>query len=155
PGLCLGPNRGRNCTMTVAQRLAEFLTGTAAADLPPLAIDHAAMLIASTIASAAYGTELQSARIIRDLAREHGGRPDASLWFDNGPRLPVASVAQVNALMSDAAASDDSDLRNIIHAGTPLTAASPAVAERDGADGMAVLSAMVLGYDAAGRIGAA
>ena len=71
--------------MTVAERLAEFLTATAASDLPPLAIDHAAMLIASTIASAAYGAGLQSARIMRDLAREHGGRPDASLWFDSGP----------------------------------------------------------------------
>jgi 2-methylcitrate dehydratase PrpD len=141
--------------MTVAERLAEFLTRTAASDLPPLAIDHAAMLIASTIASAAYGADLQSARIIRDLAREHGGRPDAPLWFDTSSKLPVASAAQANAMMSDAAASDDSDLRNIIHAGTPLTATSLAIAERDGADGMAVLSAMVLGYEAAGRIGAA
>src|ERR1700760_639349 len=54
--------------------------------------------------------------------------------------------------MSDAAASDDSDLRNIIHAGTPLTAASLAVAERHGASGEAVLAAMVCGYEAAGRI---
>ena len=138
--------------MTVARQLAEFLTATATADLPPAALDHAAMLIASTIASAACGAGLQSARIIRDLARERGGRPDASLWFDTGARLPIADVAQVNAVMSDAAASDDSDLRNIIHAGTPLTAASLAIAERNGADGEAVLTAMVCGYEAAGRI---
>ena len=75
---------------------------------------------------------LHSARIIRDLARERGGRPDASLWFERG-KLPVADAAQVNAVMSDAAASDDSDLRNIVHAGTPLTATSLALAERDGA----------------------
>ena len=138
--------------MTVARQLAEFLTATATADLPPTALDHAAMLIASTIASAACGAGLQSAQIIRDLARERGGRPDASLWFDTGARLPVADAAQVNAVMSDAAASDDSDLRNIIHAGTPLTAASLAIAERNGADGEAVLTAMVCGYEAAGRI---
>jgi 2-methylcitrate dehydratase PrpD len=138
--------------MTVARQLAEFLTATATADLPPTALDHAAMLIASTIASAAYGAGLQSAQIIRDLARERGGRPDASLWFDTGARLPVADAAQVNAVMSDAAASDDSDLRNIIHAGTPLTAVSLAIAERNGADGEAVLTAMVCGYEAAGRI---
>ncbi len=138
--------------MTVARQLAEFLTATTTADLPSQAIDHAAMLIASTIASAAYGSGLASARIIRDIARDRGGRPDASLWFDTGSRLPIADAAQINAVMSDAAASDDSDLRNIIHAGTPLTAVSLALAERDGANGEAVLTAMVCGYEAAGRI---
>src|ERR1700730_2852087 len=34
--------------MTVARDLAEFLTGTSSADLPPQAVEHAAMLIAST-----------------------------------------------------------------------------------------------------------
>jgi 2-methylcitrate dehydratase PrpD len=138
--------------MTVARQLAEFLTATSTADLPPQAIDNAAMLIASTIASAAYGAGLESAQIIRALARDRSGRPDASPWFDAGGKLPIADAAQVNAVMSDAAASDDSDLRNIIHAGTPLTATSLAIAEWNGANGEAVLTAMVCGYEAAGRI---
>ncbi len=58
-------------------------------------------------------------------------------------------------MMSDAAASDDSDLRNIVHAGTPLTATALAVAERTGASGREILAAIVLGYEAAGRIGEA
>jgi 2-methylcitrate dehydratase PrpD len=138
--------------MTVAHDLADFLVGTATSDLPPQAMRHAAMIIASTIASAAYGTQIQSARIIRDLTREQGGRPDASLWFDSGAKLPVAEVARANALLSDAAASDDSDLRNIVHAGTPLTATSLAFAQRLGATGQDVLTAIVIGYEAAGRI---
>jgi 2-methylcitrate dehydratase PrpD len=137
--------------MTIARQLAEFLTATSTTNLPAQALDHAAMLIASTIASAACGTGLESARIIRTLARERGGRPDASLWFD-GHKLPAADAAQANAVASDAAASDDSDLRNIVHAGTPLTATSLAIAERNGVGGEAVLTAMVLGYEAAGRI---
>jgi 2-methylcitrate dehydratase PrpD len=141
--------------MSVARDLAEFLTRTTAQDLPSQALDHAAMLIASTIASAAYGSGLESSSIIRALARERAGRPDASLWFDAGPKLPLADAAQVNAVMSDGAACDDSDLRNIVHAGTPLTAASLAVAERNGASGEDVLAAIVLGYEAAGRIGEA
>ena len=137
--------------MTVARQLADFLAGISVADLPPQAIDNAAMIIASTIASAAAGTQLASARIIRDLARERGGRPEASLWFDADARAPIADAAQANAVMSDAAASDDSDLRNIVHAGTPLTAVSLAIAERDGSSGEAVLAAIVCGYEAAGR----
>jgi len=138
--------------MTVAAELAAFLTRTRASELPPQTTEHAAMLIASTIASAALGSGLGSAAVIRDLARERGGRPDASLWFDAGPRLPVADAAQVNAVMSDAAASDDSDLRMIVHCGTPLTATTLALAERTGASGEEVLAAIVLGYEAAGRI---
>jgi 2-methylcitrate dehydratase PrpD len=57
--------------------------------------------------------------------------------------------------MSDAAASDDSDLRNIVHAGTILVATSLAMAERTSANGEDVLTAIVLGYEAAGRIGEA
>jgi 2-methylcitrate dehydratase PrpD len=142
-------------TMTVARELAEFLIRTSAADIPQQPLDYAAMLIASTLASAALGSGLQSSRIIRDLARERGGRPDASLWFSPGPKLPMAAAAQVNAVASDAAASDDSDLRNIVHAGTTLAAAGLAVAEQTGTGGEEVLAAIVLGYEAAGRIGEA
>ena len=139
--------------MTIAHSLATFLTEKSYADLPPQTIDHASMLIASTIASAALGSKFTSATIIRDLARERGGTPEASIWFDPGPMLPVADTAQVNAVMSDAAASDDSDLRNIVHPGTTLAATSLAMAQRTGASGQEVLAAIVLGYEASGRIG--
>ena len=141
--------------MTVARELAEFLARVGPADLPPRAVDHAAMLIASTLASAALGAGIESSVIIRDLALERGGIAEASLWFDAGPKLPVAEAAQVNAVMSDAAASDDSDLRNIVHAGTILVATALAMAERTAANGEDVLTAIVLGYEAAGRIGEA
>ncbi len=141
--------------MTVAESLATFITNTEYDELPEQAIEHAAMIVASTIASAACGTNIESAAIIRDLAKERSGRSDASIWFDSNTKLPIVSVARVNAMMSDAAASDDSDLRNIVHAGTPLTATALAVAERIGANGKDILAAIVLGYEAAGRIGEA
>jgi 2-methylcitrate dehydratase PrpD len=143
--------------MTVARTLATCFAQATFADLPPQAVEYAAMLIASTLASAACGSGLTSAAIIRDLAKERGGTPQASIWFASHPgiKLPVADAAQVNAVMSDAAASDDSDLRNIVHAGTPLVATSLAMAERTGASGQEVLAAIVLGYEASGRIGEA
>jgi 2-methylcitrate dehydratase PrpD len=141
--------------MTIARELAEFLARTSFSNLPRQAVEHAAMLIASTLASAALGARLESSEIIHALARERGGRPEASVWFASGPKLPVSEAAQVNAVMSDAAASDDSDLRNIVHAGTTLAATALAMAERTGASGEDVLAAIVLGYEAAGRIGEA
>jgi len=134
--------------MTVAGELATFLTRVGPADLPPQAIDHAAMLIASTFASAALGAGIESSTIIRDLARERGGIAEASLWFDAGPKLPVAEAAQVNAVMSDAAASDDSDLRNIVH-GRVGEAITPGFRAR-GFHGC--LAAIFAGTVAAGRL---
>jgi len=141
--------------MTIARTLAEFLTETTYDDLPTQTVDYASMIVASTLASAGAGTRIESAAIIRELAQERGGTPEASIWFDDGPKLPVAAAARVNAVTSDAAASDDSDLRNIVHKGTQLTAASLAMAERNHACGKDVLAAIVLGYEAAGRIGEA
>jgi 2-methylcitrate dehydratase PrpD len=138
--------------MSIARELARFVTRHAAGDLPTLALERARMSLASTIASAAMGSGIVSSRIIRDLAREQGGAAQAAIWFDRGAKLPVAEAARVNAVMSDAAASDDSDLRNIAHIGTIITATSIATAERTGARGRDVLGAMVLGYEIAGRI---
>src|SRR5204862_1534205 len=95
---------------------------------------------------------LHASQIIRDLASDRGGTPEAGLLFGNGKKLPAGDAAQANAVMSDAAASDDSDLRNIVHCGTPLTATALALAERTGANGEAVLAASVLAYELAGRI---
>src|SRR5688500_4723910 len=138
--------------MTIAGELAGFVTGTQVNDLPPLALERARMVIASTIASAAMGADIVSSKIIRELAKERGGTAEATIWFDGGRRLPVADAARVNAVMSDAAASDDSDLRSIAHIGTIVSTTSIAVAERTGASGRDVLRAMVLGYEVAGRI---
>jgi 2-methylcitrate dehydratase PrpD len=138
--------------MSIAGQLARFVTGTRVDDLPPLALERARMAIASTIASAAMGASIVSSRIIRELARERGGVPEATVWFDGGCALPVADAARVNAVMSDAAASDDSDLRSIAHIGTIVSTTALAMAERIGAGGRDVLAAMVLGYEIAGRI---
>jgi len=139
---------------SLSLRLAQLLNRTRFGDLPPQTIEHAKMLIASTLASAAPGSLIDSARIVRDIAKERGGKPEATVWFD-GAKLPLDEVARVNAMLSDAAASDDSDLRNVAHTGTTLVATGLAIGERSGATGEDLLCAIVTGYEAAGRIGEA
>ena len=92
--------------------------------------------------------------IMRDLAKENGGAPDATVWFD-GTKLPLTETVRVNAMLSDAAASDDSDMRNIAHIGTIATSVSLAVAEKAGSSGKDVLAAIAAAYEASGRIGEA
>ena len=71
--------------MSVARELAAFLTGVTPSDLPAQAMDHAAVLIASTLASAAMGSALESSRIVKDMAVSLGGSARASIWFDKAP----------------------------------------------------------------------
>lgn len=138
---------------TLTGVLAEFVTDAKFSDLPAPAVDNAKVIIASTIASAGMGKDIGSAGAFREMAKERGGTAEASIWFDAGPKLPVMDVARTNALMSDASASDDTDLRGAGHLGTVTSTAALAMGERVGATGQDVLAAIVLGYDVAGRIG--
>ncbi len=136
----------------LAQALAQLFHAVKFSNLSPTAVKHGKMILASTLASAAAGTKMESAKIIKGLAKENGGAPQASIWFD-GTKLPLTETVRVNAMLSDAAASDDSDLRNVAHTGTSLTAICLAIAERTGASGEDVLTAIATGYEAAGRFG--
>jgi 2-methylcitrate dehydratase PrpD len=135
----------------LALQLAKFATETRVPSIPSEALERAKMSLASTVASAAMGLNIPSARIIRRLELQNGGSADATVWFD-GTRLPVVAAARVNAVASDAAASDDSDLRSIAHIGTIVSTVTIALGQKLSAPGLDVLAAMVLGYEVAGRI---
>lgn len=136
---------------TLAETLGSFVAQATAEEIPALALERAKMSLASTLASAAVGIHLDSARIVRELEQALGGGATSSAWF-GGVSLSVDRAARVNAVASDAAACDDSDLRSIAHIGTIATATALAMGERLNSSGKDVLAAMVLGYEVAGRI---
>lgn len=136
---------------TTAGVLADFVISTPSQRIPELARDRARMSLASTIASASMGHGIRSAEIVRELELADGGAGAATVWF-SAARLPASRAARVNAVASDAAASDDSDLRSIAHIGTIVSTCGLAIAETTGSTGAEVLDAMVLGYEVAGRI---
>lgn len=137
--------------MALAQDLAAFVTGPSSRQIPALAFERAKMSLVSTVASAAAGVAIPSARMVRALECAAGGTEEATVWFSR-TRLPARSAARCNAMASDAAASDDSDMRSIAHIGTIVSASALAVAESRGLAGRDVLRAMVLGYEVAGRL---
>ena len=58
---------------SLAVRLAEFAAAVPADDIPDVAFARAKMSLASTVASAAMGFSIPSARIIRELDLRAGG----------------------------------------------------------------------------------
>jgi len=137
---------------TFARAAGRFISESRIGQFPAQAVEHGKMLIASTLASAALGSTLTSSKIVRQLEVNRGGIQSANAWFGAWESLPTVACARINALMSDAAASDDSDLRNIVHSGTPATAAALAVGQEVNACGRDIIAAIVIGYEVAGTI---
>lgn len=135
-----------------ARMAGRFISASDAGGFPAPAIESGKMLVASTLASASLGSTLESSKIIRQQEVLRGGNAVANAWFGAWHGLPTVACARLNALMSDAAASDDSDLRNIVHSGTPATAAALAVGQEVNATGREVVDAIVIGYEVAGTI---
>lgn len=143
--------------MGIARALGQFAATWPSEELPAVAIERAKMSLSSTLASAAIGCRIDSVRAVRQAELEASGSllsqaPGlAELWF-LGQRLPAERAARINAMASDAAASDDSDLRSIAHIGTIVSAVGLAVGSVRGCSGSDILSAMVVGYEVAGRV---
>lgn len=137
--------------MSLARQLAKLVLKTKSEDIPVVALDRAKMSLASTIASVAMGTEIDSTKIIREVEKELSSQGQSTIWFE-GSKLSMSSAARINAVSSDAAASDDSDLRSIAHIGTIISTVGIAICEHKGLSGKSLLEAMVLVYEIAGRI---
>jgi 2-methylcitrate dehydratase PrpD len=136
---------------SLAAILGRFAAETPTDGVPALALERAQMCVASTLASAACGHMIESTRMVRSVETSCSQGGSAEVWF-SGERLPPDRAARVNAMASDSAASDDSDLRSIAHIGTIATAVGLAIGQARGSAGRDVLAAMAVGYEIAGRI---
>jgi 2-methylcitrate dehydratase PrpD len=73
--------------------------------------------------------------------------------FGRDERVDIASAAMLNGISSHTFDFDDTHLRTIIHPAGPVASAAFALAEHTGADGRALVDAVVLGIDVACRVG--
>ena len=136
----------------IAGRLAAFLSSVRFESLPAAMIEHTKMAVADTFASAMAGDGSPSVHIVRRLAARGRGA-EASLWGRADGKVSAVDAARANAVMADAMAFDESHMGTIAHVSGVTVPAAIALAERAGAGGSEVLTAVALGYEAAGRIG--
>lgn len=142
--------------MTLAQQLARFAITASQGDFSSRHLELAKMVVASTLASAARGYQIEFVKAVRTLALQNGGAPEATLWF-SGTKVPAAAAAGVNNASSDAPGMDDTCLLLIGHFGGPATSAALATWEQLAGKGVSVapgqvLKAIVLGYEIGSRL---
>jgi 2-methylcitrate dehydratase PrpD len=137
----------------VTRQLAEFLAAARWDDLPPHVVEDARRAVLDWLGSALAGALEPPARMAQDVAAGFG-RSAACTVFGAG-RASAAAAAFANGVASHILELDDVHKGSTLHPAAPIIPAALAVAEREHADGRAFLLAVVLGYEAALRIGEA
>ena len=123
-------------------------------DAPAEVVERMKALVLDHLRVVAVGARLPWSRATRKLALALGGTADSSLVLC-GSRIDAARAAFVNGAYAHACDLDDTHVGSMHHAGASILPAVLAVAERENADGRALLTAAIIGYEASLRIGLA
>ena len=134
--------------------LAEFIVDTAYSDLPAAVVDRMRLYVLDNLACGVAGEERPESRVVADFAQAAKASAECSVFC--GPWRTSASLAAlVNGVAISALEADHGYLPGSCHPGAAVFPAAAAVAEREGPDGKAFLTALVVGYEALCRIGLA
>ena len=142
--------------MGATQILAEYVSKTSFAQLPDEVIQKTKGVILDTLGCAIAGYTLarHEIRCMHDLVKEMGGTPESSIWID-GSRTSAPQAALANGTLVHTIDFDDTHMGSISHLGASVTASTLALGEKLGSDGPSLITAFVLAYDVAGRVGRA
>lgn len=133
--------------------LAETLAATRYKALPGHIVDDAKRAVLDWLGSALAGSLEAPARMARKVAAGLGTSAEARV-FPRG-RASAAAAALANGVASHILEFDDVHKGSTLHAGAPVISAALAMAEREHRSGADFLAAIVIGYEAALRIGEA
>ncbi len=125
----------------LTRRLGNFLAAATYSDLPPSVIAEAKRATLDWLGSVIAGSHEPPARMAREAVAAMGDS--------------AVTRAFLRGVSSHILELDDIHKTSTVHAAAPIISAALSVAEREQADGRAFLLAVVLGYEAAFRIGEA
>ena len=136
-----------------SQALAEFLAQVSFDDLPLQVREDARRSVLDWLGSAIAGSFERPAVMARQVASSWGKGTGATM-FGAGVSS-AAAAAFANGIASHILELDDVHKGSTLHAGAPVIPAALAAAERARSDGRTFLTAVVVGYESALRIGEA
>ncbi|MFN8442607.1 MAG: MmgE/PrpD family protein [Caldilineaceae bacterium] len=142
-----------NHSQFIEQLLADLAAKTQFSDLSAPIIAHAQRAVLDWLGSALAGALEPPARMVQQLVASLGQSSQATVF--GGGRAAAANAALANGVATHILELDDVHKGSTLHAAAPIIPAALAVAEREHTTGQAFLLAVVLGYEAAFRIGEA
>ncbi|GAC1314211.1 MAG: hypothetical protein NVSMB2_03260 [Chloroflexota bacterium] len=148
-GVAVFPRAPKTATGTLAAFAAEY----PAASLPAEILSAGRRLTIDTLGVALAAVVLPQAQQILMEVSSWGGTPEATLLGTN-TRTSTVQAAYANSYLANLLDADET-LLNYAHIANAIVPSALAVAERVGATGKELLSAVAIGYEVAARIGAA
>jgi 2-methylcitrate dehydratase PrpD len=139
---------------TISEQIAAFIYDADYDTLSADALDMAKLCFLDWLGSGYAGKGSRPAVAILLVAKSLGGNPEATLIPD-GSQSSAFMAALVNSAASHVVELDDLHKGSILHPAAPVIPAALAMAEREGASGQELLTAIVMGYEVAIRAGEA
>jgi 2-methylcitrate dehydratase PrpD len=139
-----------------SDELVERVAAFGAGDIPAPVAHRAKLVLLDTLGNALAGSTLThpTARALATLVREAGGRATASL-VGQGRRTTARLAAFFNTAVTASGLTDPLHVATTMHAPAIVAGSALAAAEQADATGARLLSAFVLGVEAACRVSAA
>jgi 2-methylcitrate dehydratase PrpD len=136
---------------SIIKQVSEYVAAAGRTDLPADVSTKAKHHILDAIAAMVSGSVLPPGRLAVRYVADQGGAQEAQVI---GSRFLTTAVnaALANGVMAHADETDDSHAPSSTHPGCAIVPAALAMAEREGADGTALLKAVVVGYDVGCRL---
>lgn len=136
---------------TLTERLGEFIAGTTFGELSAEVVGRAKTCLLHNLAVMLAGRPAEA--LAHDIVKRHYAAPPESTLVWDGSRVSAEGAALANAALMHARTQDDTHFPASTHTGSTVIPAALALAESERASGAEFLTAMVLGYEIAGRVG--
>src|SRR5579884_473096 len=142
---------------TYLDQFVDFLVDTRPADLPGPVMHSAKRVFLDVLGATMRGSEEPENDRLARFAIENGtgGRRESTLLRSGFPQIEVQSAALVNGTQAPSVELDDGYRFATAHSGAHVLPGTLALGEALGRSGSEVLTALVLGYEAASRGAAA
>ena len=140
--------------MEITRRIADYVVSTQLEDFPPDGIQAAKGAIMDCLGCALAGSREPLADILSEFVQANGGGASASV-IGRGFKTSAADAAQVNGAISHALDYDDITRALKGHPTAVLMPPALALTESQGATGLEMLMAYMLGFEVACSIGEA
>jgi 2-methylcitrate dehydratase PrpD len=140
--------------MKETRQLAEFLAGMTYEKLAPAVVGKARRLILDYLGYTMVAVNEPTARILSKFITKYNGGAKESTVLGYGTKTSCTNAALINGAMGHICEMDDTHRQTGSHPGDSIIASALAMAERQRASGVQLLTAVVTGYEGALRVGA-
>jgi 2-methylcitrate dehydratase PrpD len=137
--------------MRATQCIARLIAETKYSKLPDAVADHAKICILDWLGTVFIGVAEPASQAIVKMVRDLGGKEESTVIGDSF-RTSCVNAALANGVTGHVAELDDIHEVSVIHPGAPVIPAAIAVAERIGASGEELITAVAMGYETGIRV---